>query len=211
MTQRLRAFIFIFAILLPYASKADVSTVTEAKDQFNGDQTLYELSYAADFELDFVARLTSLCTGTAAPFIIAKFPNPSLQVKRKLLGFKLGFVSKNPYTGTRLSIGVVDDARRPARAAEIAAQKMASAANNSESRGYLCDAYLWDAFEHYANTQLELVKYAVEVLKKENRSSDLVDFLSDVEPLFARMQKLVNGDPNTSRKWSYDLGTVPPR
>lgn len=204
MTKLFGVFIFLITSLHPYANEA------KAEDMFNGDQTLYELSYAADFELDFVARLTSQCTGAAAPFIIAKFPNPSLQVKRKLLGFKIGFVSKNPYTGTRLNIAA-DDSRRPARAAEIVAQQIVNAAKSSASRDYLCDAYLWGAFEDYANAQLELVKYAVEVLKKENRSSDLLDFLSDVSPLFVRMQKLVNGDPNMSRKWAYDLDTVPPR
>lgn len=204
MTQHIGAFVFLLAFLAPNACVAD------AKDQFNGDQTLYELSYAADFEFDFVARLTKLCTGAAAPFIIVKFPNPSLHVKRKLLGFKLGFVSKNPYTGARLNVDE-NDSRRPSRAAEVFAQEMAKAANNSASRDYLCDAYLWDAFEDYANAQLELVKYASDVLKKANRMSDLAEFLSDVKPLIVRIKKLVNGDPNTRRNWSYDLDTAPPR
>ena len=157
-----------------------------------------------------MARLTNHCTVAAAPFIIAKFPDPSLRVKRKLLGFKLGFLSKNPYTGTRLNVSS-DDSRRPSRAADIAVQKMADAATRSESLNYLCDDYLWDAFEDYANAQLELVKYAVEILTRENRTSDLIEFPSDVEPLFARMKKLVNGDPNINRKWSYDLTNLPTR
>lgn len=68
-------------------------------------------------------------------------------------------------------------------------------------------SYLWDAFEDYANAQLELAKYGVEVPNKEKQLVDLADFLSDEEPLFARIQKLVNGNPNTSRKWFYDLDT----
>lgn len=206
MIPRFSTFVLFFICLLPYSVKAEAN----ATDQFNGDQILYELSYAADFEFDFVARLTKFCTGAAAPFIIAKFPDPSLQVKRRLLGFKLGFISKNPYTGTRFSEGA-DDSRRPSRAADIAAQKVTDAANSSGSRDYLCDAYLWDAFEDYANAELELVKYAIDVLKKENRLSDLANFRSDVEPQFARIQKLVNGDPNTRRLWTFDLDSTPPK
>ncbi len=206
MIYRFGILVLLLVFLFPYESKAEANP----NDQFNGDQILYELSYAADFELDFVARLTTFCTGAAAPFIVARFPNPSFQVKRKLLRFKFGFISKNPYTGTHFSEDKADF-RRPSRAAEIAAQKVTDVANSSGSRDYLCDAYLWDAFEDYANAQLELVKYAIEVLDKKNRLSDLADLRSEVEPQFSRIQKLVNGDPNTTRMWAFDLNSTSPK
>lgn len=198
MIQQLFGYLFSLVFLLPSVSLAG------EKDPFNGDQILYELSYAADFQHGYVARLTNLCTGVAAPFIVAKFPNPSFYVKRKLLGFRLGFISKNPYTGNRFNENT-NDPRRPSSAAELAAKRMEDAANRSHSWDYLCDAYLWDAFEDYANAQLELTKYTIEILKRDSRSIDLADFLSDVEPLFARIKTLVNGDPRIDRKWSYNL------
>lgn len=194
----------IMAFLVFIAISHSHVAISEESDAFNGNQTLYELSYAADFLSGYVARLTNLCTGGAAPFIVVKFPNPSLDVKQKLLGFKLGFIGKNPYTGTRLNVRS-DDPRRPSTAADIAAQKMAAAATRAESWDYLCDAYLWDSFEDYANAQLELVKFALEILQQENRTSDRIQLLAEVKPKFDRITKLVNGDPNVNRRWTYDL------
>ena len=88
---------------------------------------------------------------------------------------------------------------------------MAAAATRSESWDYLCDAYLWDSFEDYANAQLELVKYAVEILHQENRTSDRIQLLAEVKPKFDRIKKLVNGDPNVNRRWTYDLNDPPAR
>ena len=171
------------------------------EDRFNGDQLLYELTYDADYESSFVGYLlTFSCTGQAAPFIIAKLPNPSLVVKNYMLGFYYGGLNRNPYTGSRFPDS--DDPRRPGTNASRAAEEMLVAARAGDSVDYLCDIFLWDAFEDYANAQVELTRYVVERLRETGREEDVAGFIAQVEPELRRLEKLVNGDPSGSRDWS---------
>lgn len=191
------------AILALGACLATAPAVAQ-QDAFGGDQILYELSYGADYELAFVGHLLSFgCTGNAAPFIIAQLPNPSWTVKGYLLGFHYGFINPNPYTGTRMP--EANDPRRPSTHAHQAVEELLEAARASESLDFLCDIFLWDAFEQYGNAQLELVQYAIDRLRELGREDDAVALAEDAEPQFRRLQRLIDGDPSGSRGWSYHL------
>lgn len=172
-------------------------------DSFGGDQLLYELSYHADYELSFVSKIVYACTGTSSPFIVADLPNPSFLVKQYVLGFRYGFVSANPYTGTRFPS--TDDPRRPSYVAEIDAAEFIDQANRNALMDQVCDVFLWDAFEAYANAQFELSQYALEVLRQRDNNIDAEDFIEEVNPELVRLENLVNGDPRGSRDRSYTL------
>lgn len=175
-------------------------------DLFGGDQTLFELSYNADFFIGLVGSVAGYCTGLAAPFFIYKLPNPSFTVKQWMLGGRfgfIGFVYPNPYTGMRF--GDDDDPRRPSTASGRVAKELIFIAEEAEAIGFLCDVRLWDFVQDYANSSLELVNYTIEVLTQEQRISDAQKLRETVDPQFIKIQNFVNGDPSRQRDWRYEL------
>lgn len=178
----------------------------DRKDQFRGDQVLYELSYNADFFHSLVIDVAGHCTGVAAPFFIFKLPNPSFEVKQVMLGGRFGFIGfiyPNPYSGKRF--GNDDDPGRPSTASQRVAEELFVIAEEGEAVGYLCDVRLWDFIQDYATAQLTLVNYAINALGQEQRMLDAKKIYKTVDPLFEKIQQLVNGDPNRERDWRYEL------
>lgn len=194
----------LFYLLFPLLARADG---VEPKDQFKGDQLLYELSYTADFYIGLVTSLVGNCTGLAAPLFMYKLPNPSFAVKQVMLGGRfgfIGFVYPNPYSGKHFG-GDSEDPRRPSTLSQRVADELFVAAQEGEVVGYLCDIHLWDLIEDYAGAQLALVNYALEGLALEQRDDDAENLILKVSPLFEKMQRFVNGDPNRERGWRYEL------